>query len=591
MYTISLPEPAVSHNRPEFQPGLLGPVLQNTGGLSELEWNRVARYLKTFLETPPEDGSDGRVLFLTDIVSELKETAKNDPETNKPKGFGRCELHKGMILDCHLRRRDNGGRSRRFVKTIFENDDGEPVVSFGEVEKYLAISFRDEIHTISDVRVSNHFTYYTPKTIIRFEFNSSEGDELFAQISPIGCEYYLMIRVPSDSATEVARYEKYLLVLDPSLQIDATATKADDLDTRQVVAVANLLKERNARTVGNGQWVLSGLRKALGSEEFRLAISFCRYGDDFVDSESRVAVENAPNDSAEVSAEIAASNAEDLETEVSQSMVQQPDSFNSELHRAREAVENTWNEVSEEVAITTVATEEVGAEISGIMIQQPDSFDPDLDSTIGRRSPTPTSDLDSGARTPVPLVVRTEKETEIDELDRMEDAACNILSSMNSVIALSILRGVLVAREMLMGNEQLQTLKTMENLGFWYFKYGWDYTGSNFFAQSSGAQIKHLRGEIEGAWPRFEKVLEARMDVLGKTHHTTLDAIKQLEETYRKWGRNHAPTERLPLLKSLVKYEMEVRGENHKHTLEAMDLLVETLVEETPRETYPKKSG
>ncbi|KAL7269667.1 hypothetical protein RUND412_007661 [Rhizina undulata] len=62
--------------------------------------------------------------------------------------------------------------------------------------------------------------------------DSSEGDGLSAPISPTGCECYLMIRAPSESATEVGGYDKYLLALDPSLQIDAKATKADDLDTR-----------------------------------------------------------------------------------------------------------------------------------------------------------------------------------------------------------------------------------------------------------------------------------------------------------------------------------------------------------------------
>ncbi|KAL7269748.1 hypothetical protein RUND412_007572 [Rhizina undulata] len=387
--------------------------------------------------------------------------------------------------------------------------------------------------------------------------DSSERDGLSAPVSPSGYEYYLMIRAPSDSATDGAGYEKYLLPLDPSLQIDAKATKADDLDTRQVVTIANLLKERNARTVGYGQWVLSGLRMALGSEEFRLAISFCRYGDDFVDSKIGVAVENTLKDSVGLAKEIGVTTTEVFETEIPQ-------------------IENTPNEVSEEIA--TVATDEAGAEISGIMIQQPDSFDPDLDSTVGRRSPTPTSDLDSGASTPVPLVIRTEKEIEINELDSIEDATCNILSSVKgSVVALSILKGVLEARKLLMGEAHFRRSKQWEILDI--AKGLQSVLGEHILATMYElAQIDNSLGDYMEAWMLFREVLEGRVEVLGKNHCENLEAIKGLEESYRQWDQNHISTERLLPLKAMAKYEMEVRGENHEHTLEAMDLVVENIM-------------
>ncbi|KAL7269666.1 hypothetical protein RUND412_007660 [Rhizina undulata] len=297
---------------------------------------------------------------------------------------------------------------------------------------------------------------------------------------------------------------------------------------------------------------------ALRSEEFGFSISFRRYGDDLVDSRNNKDVGNAPKDSADASAEIGASTTEELVKGVSQGLVQQPDSFDSEPDSTREAVENTQNEVSEETAITTVATEEAGAEISGIVIQQPDVFDPDLDSTVGRRSPTPTSDLDSGASTPVPLVVRTQKEIQIDELDRMEDVACNILSSMKSVTALAILKGVLEACKILMGEKHFRSLKTMENLGYWYLEYGWADEGMELLKQAVEglksvlgerneytlaimyklAELKYSRRANKEAWSLFEEVLQGRVEVLGKHHHATVDAIKQLEKTVTKWGYN-----------------------------------------------------
>ncbi|KAL7272929.1 hypothetical protein RUND412_004237 [Rhizina undulata] len=110
-----------------------------------------------------------------------------------------------------------------------------------------------------------------------------------SRLSPTGCEYYRMIPlIPADrgstTTTEVTIYRKHLLILDSSLESSANLTAVDDLDDDQVLAIENLLEERNARTVGGGQWVLSGLRIAEGSKKFGLMISFRRYGDDFVDT-------------------------------------------------------------------------------------------------------------------------------------------------------------------------------------------------------------------------------------------------------------------------------------------------------------------
>ncbi|KAL7269665.1 hypothetical protein RUND412_007659 [Rhizina undulata] len=389
------------------------------------------------------------------------------------------------------------------------------------------------------------------------DFSKREVLSVHAPISPTGFEYYLMVRIHSESTTEVTGYEKFLLALDPSLQSDAGTTKVDALENHQLIVIANLLKERNARTVGDGQWIVSGLRTVLGSEDFRLMISFRRYCNDFVDSQR--------------------------------------------IDFARDAVQNTSGdpaEVSEENAIT--ATEEAAEEISRIMIQQPDSFDSVIDSTVGSRSPTPDSELDSRASTPVSSDIRTEKEIQIDELDSLEESACKLSKSINgSVTALSILKGVLQARKILMGEEHFQSFKTMGNLGYWYVRYGWTREGTSLLQKAVGglrnvlgernehtlatmyklAQVEYLQSNYRNAWFLFHKVLEGRIDVLGKNHEATLDAIKGLEEIYRQQGRRYKSAEKLPLLMSLAKYEIEVRGEDHEHTLEVMDLVVETLVE------------
>ncbi|KAL7268999.1 hypothetical protein RUND412_008354 [Rhizina undulata] len=275
----------------------------------------------------------------------------------------------------------------------------------------------------------------------------------------------------------------------------------------------------------------------------------------------------------------------------------QPDSFEFEIDLAREAVGDASRDtadVSEEIAINT--TEEAETEISRIVIQQPDPFDSELDSTVGRRSPTPTSDLGSGASTPVPLAIKTEQEIQIDELDRMEDVACKLSESLGgSVTALSMLKGVLEARKILMGEEHVRTYKIMGNLGYWCRQYGWDDEGmellqitadglkrvlgdrneDTLYAIYKLAEAKLSKDYIE-AWWLFYEVLEGQVEVLGKKHQEILDTMKRLEGIYsfHYFSLFHLDDEVLKLSESLVKCQIQVRGEDHKYTVVAMDLLV-----------------
>ncbi|KAL7274215.1 hypothetical protein RUND412_002891 [Rhizina undulata] len=348
-------------------------------------------------------------------------------------------------------------------------------------------------------------------------------------LSSTGYEYYLMIPSSSGCSPEVPTYRKLLLALDPS----------DTLDEHQVVAIEDLLKERNARTEIEGEWVLSGLRMAVGSENFELIIKFRGYSDFVVLRGMDVvteAVEDCRNDAPDV-------------------------------------------DVSNSRETAMIVAEGAVAEISGSDTQQPDLFvdDSDFESTVGRRSPTPTSDIDSSAITPIPVVIRTEKEIQIDELDALEEVACKCAESLNgqSVTVLSLLKGVLDARKTLMGKEHLQTLKTTENLG---------HCGrpKNLFGEKDErtltaiyklANLDHLTGFWRIAWQDFEKVLHGRAEILGKTHEETLDTLKRLEEIYRKDCRKCGHGHQVPFLRTLVKCETEVRGENHQATIEAMDLL------------------
>ncbi|KAL7274145.1 hypothetical protein RUND412_002961 [Rhizina undulata] len=125
--------------------------------------------------------------------------------------------------------------------------------------------------------------------------DSPYNGEVTIPISPSGCEYYL-IRAHPDSTPEAIVYEKLQLALDPLLEIDPSSTDLDDLEQHQIAAISNLLKERNARTVADGQWVLSRLRSMARSEEFRLMIRFFRYSKDFSNAKSttKKAPENTP---------------------------------------------------------------------------------------------------------------------------------------------------------------------------------------------------------------------------------------------------------------------------------------------------------
>ncbi|KAL7272930.1 hypothetical protein RUND412_004238 [Rhizina undulata] len=269
-----------------------------------------------------------------------------------------------------------------------------------------------------------------------------------------------MIPFPADRestpAADATIYRKHLIVLDPSLKLSANSTTVDKLDDYWVLAIEHLLKERNARTVGGGQWALSWLRMEEGLKMFELVISFRRYGDDFVDT---------------------------LET--------------AELDKV--VIGDGWKDrvkVLEKTTTITMTqkTEMEMARVDGV--EKPDSFgiDSNFESTVGPRSPTPISDLGSSASTPVPAVIRSESEIQSDELDRMEEVTCKLLESLDgSVTALAILKGVLEARKILMGPNRLKTLKTMENLGYWYFRYGWCQEGIAML-KSAVDGLKNLLG-------------------------------------------------------------------------------------------------
>ncbi|KAL7274211.1 hypothetical protein RUND412_002887 [Rhizina undulata] len=380
-------------------------------------------------------------------------------------------------------------------------------------------------------------------------------------LSPTGYEYYLMIPFSSGNSPELrsqCRYRKHLVVLDPSLQLGANSTTMDNLDEHQVLAIENLLKERNVRTEIEGEWVLSGLRTTVRSEKFELIIKFRGYRDFVVPKGVDVvteAVEECRNDAlAEVSAETAITAAEGAEAEIAANDIQRLGSF---------------------------------------------SIDSEFESTVGRRSPTPTSDIGSGAATPVPAVIRTEKEIQIGELDILEEVACNCLESMKgripSVTTLSILKGVLEARKILVGSEDLQTWKTMENLGYWYAKHGLHNHGIALLEEAVAslqrvlgekdertltamyqlACAKKLSRSYETAWPIFAKVLECRLEALGKSHEGTLDTLKRIEEIFFLYCNGHpGETDRTPFLESLLKFEIEIRGENHLATRAVLDYLV-----------------
>ncbi|KAL7269664.1 hypothetical protein RUND412_007658 [Rhizina undulata] len=394
---------------------------------------------------------------------------------------------------------------------------------------------------------------------------------------------------PENSTPEETGYVKYRLPIDPSLQFDAGSTKVDALEYDQAVAIAKLLEERNINTAADGEWVLSGLRMAVGSEKFELFINFRRYRDHFVDSQgmdfARTTVENKHDDSAEVSEEIAVTALENVQAEFSRNFIQQPDPFYSEISLAREVVGNAPMETanfSEETAINT--TEEAETEISRIL-SPPDPFDSELDSTVG-----------SGASTPVPSIIRTEKEIQIDELDRIEDVASILLESLGgSITLISMLKGVWEARKILIGEEHVRTFKTMGNLGHWYRQYGWKVEGMALL-QMTVDGLKRVLGErnedtlyamyklaeakssshVSEAWWLFKKVLEGQVEVLGENDPATLDTMKQLEilsADYYCLVFNDFD-EGLKFLESLVKFPIQIRGEYHPLTVVAMHLLV-----------------
>ncbi|KAL7272928.1 hypothetical protein RUND412_004236 [Rhizina undulata] len=190
----------------------------------------------------------------------------------------------------------------------------------------------------------------------------------------------------------------------------------------------------------------------------------------------------------------------------------------------------------------------------------------------------------------------------MDELDRMEEVACERLESLDgSVTALAILKGVLEARKILIGPDDLKTLKTMENLGYWYFRYGWCQEGiallkavvdglenllglSNEHTLTAMYKLGNCKwsfGAYAEAFVIFIDVSGFRWRELGKTHKATLETLKQLEQAYvDHHDHNRCPDARTihEALEWLEYFQRKVRGENNLRTLETMDLLVEHCV-------------
>ncbi|KAL7274216.1 hypothetical protein RUND412_002892 [Rhizina undulata] len=288
------------------------------------------------------------------------------------------------------------------------------------------------------------------------------------RLSPTGYEYYLMIPSPSGCTPEVPTYRKLLLALDPS----------DTLDEHQVVAIEDLLKERNARTEIEGEWVLSGLRMAVGSENFELIIKFRGYSDFVVLRGMDVvteAVEDCRNDAPDV-------------------------------------------DVSNSRETAMIVAEGAVAEISGTDSQQPASFvdDSDFESTVGRRSPTPTSDTGSGATTPVLAVVRTEKKGKSTSWILWKNLPAKCDGHLD-------LEGSTEGSENIDGQRASADVENDGSL--------WALDERTLTAMYKLANATYFSGDWTSAWPIFSLVLEGRVEVLGKTHKETLDTLNDLRKS------------------------------------------------------------
>ncbi|KAL7274152.1 hypothetical protein RUND412_002968 [Rhizina undulata] len=180
----------------------------------------------------------------------------------------------------------------------------------------------------------------------------------------------------------------------------------------------------------------------------------------------------------------------------------------------------------------------------------------------------------------------------------MEDVACKLSESLGgSVTALSMLKGVLEARKILMGEEHFRTFKTMGNLGYWYRQYGWKDEGMRLL-QKTVDGLKGVLGDrnedtlyamykladAESAdqgynkevWLLFERVLEGQVEVLGKNHPATLETMERLEAIHGYCFQSiHHFDEKSEISESFVKCQIQVRGDDHELAVKAMDLLAQ----------------
>ncbi|KAL7274292.1 hypothetical protein RUND412_002817 [Rhizina undulata] len=110
---------------------------------------------------------------------------------------------------------------------------------------------------------------------------ANEEKSLFSEdlhrCAPTGCEYYRLFPAGSKLSSEVLRYDKRRLPLNPDhlTQIGCEVSLLNELETNKITAIDELLQERNSRTFEDGEWVLTGLNViASVPEEFGLVIRF-----------------------------------------------------------------------------------------------------------------------------------------------------------------------------------------------------------------------------------------------------------------------------------------------------------------------------
>ncbi|KAL7275872.1 hypothetical protein RUND412_001149 [Rhizina undulata] len=100
--------------------------------------------------------------------------------------------------------------------------------------------------------------------------------------APTGCEYYVIQKINSSSSGGSITHYMRRIPLDPN-RLTYTAVEAQllyELEENKIAAIEALVRDRNSRTVEEGEWVVVGLQLTAPErpEELRLIIEFYRYG-------------------------------------------------------------------------------------------------------------------------------------------------------------------------------------------------------------------------------------------------------------------------------------------------------------------------